>query len=503
MRNEHDDVEAVAVGRLAGVRRGPGGGLPQVPGAVPAGHHRPGGVPAEHPARGGCAEGHRRVGARHHASGRLPRGPRRGALRDRELRGGDVRRLRDERHPPLAARGAVLPFGRHVGLRRQLRDPVLGCARGRVPHPRRGRHHEPGAGGGGAAARLHGLARRRPARRRRLGPSHVRSRDPDAPVAAGGGRDHGRAAGGRDRDAARLQPQRLVERLGLRREPPAERHHLRRHLHRALPRSGAGGRRVTTFARALCRRPGPDFAAGQTTFDLAASGEAAPDFALATAQHAAYVAALAEAGLAVTVLDALPGFPDAHFVEDTAIVTPRVAVITRPGHPARRGEEESVAGALTGLGERPVARIAAPGTVDGGDVLQHGDHVFIGVSARTNAAGAAQLAAILERHGHTVAQVPVAAGLHFKSSVNEVGEALLVTADFTGRPELDGFRVLTVPPGEEYAGNTLRLNGTLLTPSGYPRTRELLAATGLEIRELDTSEFRKLDGGLTCLSLRW
>ena len=256
------------------------------------------------------------------------------------------------------------------------------------------------------------------------------------------------------------------------------------------------------FTQALCRRPGPDFAAGLTTFDATAAGEAAPDFTLVRSQHDAYVAALQEAGLDVTVLEALPGFPDAHFVEDTAVVTPAVAVITRPGHAARRGEEESIAAALAGCG-RPLARITAPGTVDGGDVLQHGNHVFIGVSARTNAEGAAQLSVILERHGHTTTRVPVAAGLHFKSSVNEVGDALLVTADFAHHPELDGHRVLVVPAGEEYAGNTLRINDRLLMPSGYPRTRDELEKLGLEIVALDTSEFRKLDGGLTCLSLRW
>jgi len=250
------------------------------------------------------------------------------------------------------------------------------------------------------------------------------------------------------------------------------------------------------FTHAICRRPGAEVAHGLTTATLGA-----PDFETTLVQHDAYVAALRDCGLEVTVLDALPGHPDAHFVEDTAVITPRVAVVTRPGHPDRRGEEDTIAVALASC-DRPLERITAPGTVDGGDVLQAGDHVFIGQSSRTNAAGAEQLARILAAHGHTSTTIPVAEGLHFKSSVNEVGSALLVTADCADWPALQEHQLLVAPRGEEYAGNTLRINDTLITPEGYPGTRELLDSLGLRVIELDTSEFRKMDGGLTCLSLR-
>jgi dimethylargininase len=250
------------------------------------------------------------------------------------------------------------------------------------------------------------------------------------------------------------------------------------------------------FSHAICRRPGPDLAAGLTT-----AGLGAPDLALARQQHGAYVSALRDCGLDVTVLDPLPGFPDAHFVEDTAVVTPEVAIITRPGHAARRGEEQSIAPELAAY--RPVVHIAAPGTVDGGDVLMVGNHFFIGLSERTNIEGATELAAILADYGHTATMVPVAAGLHFKSSVNEVGEALLVTRKFAGRPELADHNCLLVPEGEEYAGNTLRINDRLLMPSGCPGVRRLLEPLGLRTTELDMSEMRKMDGGLTCLSLRF
>jgi dimethylargininase len=251
------------------------------------------------------------------------------------------------------------------------------------------------------------------------------------------------------------------------------------------------------FAQAVCRRPGPDLADGLTT-----AGLGAPDHARALAQFDAYVTALRSLGLAVTVLDALPGFPDAHFVEDTAVMIPDAAVIARPGHPDRDGEQEPMAAVLEV--RRPLERITAPGTLDGGDVLQVGSHFLIRISDRTNEEGARQLGALVESRGCAWAAVPVDEGLHFKSSVNALDDrTLLVTAEFLERPELADFDKILVPAGEEYAANALLINGTILLPAGYPRTRGLLAERGLPIHELDTSEFRKMDGGLTCLSLRW
>ncbi len=251
------------------------------------------------------------------------------------------------------------------------------------------------------------------------------------------------------------------------------------------------------FTRALCRRPGLDLAAGITT-----SGLGAPDFILACEQFDRYVALLDECGLDVTVLEALEGFPDAHFVEDTAVVTPDVAVITHPGAPARQGEQHTIAKAMAA--HRTLAKIESPGTLDGGDILMIGTHFLIGISDRTNDEGARQLGAILESHGNTWQAVPVAAGLHFKSSVNLVGpDTLLVTEVFAGRRELADFEQIIVPPEEEYAANTLLINGRLIMPTGYPETRSRLGDTGMPIIELDTSEFRRMDGGLTCLSLRF
>ncbi len=251
------------------------------------------------------------------------------------------------------------------------------------------------------------------------------------------------------------------------------------------------------FTHAMCRRPGPDLAGGLTTSDLGT-----PDYTLACRQFDRYVATLQECGLDVIVLEALDGFPDAHFIEDTAVITPDVAVITRPGAVGRQGEQHSIAEALAA--HRPLAHIESPGTLDGGDVLMIGAHFLIGVSDRTNEDGARQLGAVLETRGNTWQAVPVAAGLHFKSSVNLVGpQTLLVTEAFAGRGELAGFAQITSPSGQEYAANTLLINGRLIMPAGYPDTRRRLEVLDLPITELDTSEFRKMDGGLTCLSLRF
>jgi dimethylargininase len=220
------------------------------------------------------------------------------------------------------------------------------------------------------------------------------------------------------------------------------------------------------------------------------------------AQHAAYVAALAAAGLTVEMLDPLPGSPDAYFVEDTAVVTAELAVVTLPGAPARRGEVESIAVALAR--HRPVLALEPPATLDGGDVLQVGRRVFVGLSARTNEAGAEQLGALLAAHEYATTAVPVGAGLHLKSSVNALDEeTLLLTAALADLPVFRDYERLIVAPGEEYAANVLAVNDVLLVPRGYPETRRRLAQLGRPIVELDVSGARAMDGGLTCMSLRF
>jgi dimethylargininase len=250
------------------------------------------------------------------------------------------------------------------------------------------------------------------------------------------------------------------------------------------------------LTRAILRRPGPDFAAGLTT---AALGK--PDLVRMLAQHTAYADALRASGLEIELLDPLPGFPDAYFVEDVAVVVPELAIVTRPGAPSRREEADAIVPVLSCHGE--VARLQHPGTLDGGDVLIVGRTVFIGLSARTNEDGARQLARLLEPHGYRSQIVPVANGLHLKSSVNWVGgDTLLVGERFAERAEFRAFRRIVVDAAEEPACNTLLVNGTLLTPAGFPKLRRQLDDLGMPVLTLDVTEPRKMDGGLTCMSLR-
>ncbi len=249
------------------------------------------------------------------------------------------------------------------------------------------------------------------------------------------------------------------------------------------------------FTHAIVRTPGPDAADGLTTATL---GQ--PDPTLLLRQHAAYVQTLEELGLAITHLPPLPGHPDAYFVEDAALIFPELAVLTRPGAPERRLEAEAIAQPVAHF--RTVHRLTDPATLDGGDVLVVNQTVFVGISERTNAAGAAQLASLLP--GYTVVPVPVPAGLHLKSSVTLAGSThLLLTGALAQRPEFKAHPHLVVPDEEAYAANILSLNGTLVMPRGFPRTQALLERLALPLRILDQTEVQKMDGALTCLSLRF
>lgn len=252
------------------------------------------------------------------------------------------------------------------------------------------------------------------------------------------------------------------------------------------------------FQYALVRKPADNFGDGLTT----AVWTDPPDLEKMRAQHAAYTDLLEELGLTVLMLDADPAFPDGHFVEDAAVVFPEAAVITRPGAASRRGETEVVASVLAR--HRPLRFIDPPGTLDGGDVLMVGRRFFIGLSSRTNAAGATRLADILQGFGYAASFVSVEDGLHLKSGVNAIADGRLIVAPlFATHPAFDSYEKIVVDGEEAYAANTLWINGCLIMPAGYPKTRRKLAALGQDIRELETGETRKMDGGLTCLSIRF
>jgi dimethylargininase len=256
-----------------------------------------------------------------------------------------------------------------------------------------------------------------------------------------------------------------------------------------------------SFTHAIVRPPAATYAEGLTT-----AGLGPPDLPLALAQHRAYVAALEAAGLLVTVLPPDDRFPDSTFVEDTAVLARGLAVLCRPGAPSRLGEVEAVRPALEPFFPC-VAAIEAPGTVDGGDVCEAGGYVFIGVSERTNEAGARQLAAHLATRGLGSSLVDargIPGLLHLKSGLAWLGgRVLALSTPFAERPEFSGWEVLRVPDGEDYAANAVLVNGRILLAAGYPGFESAVKALGLPVVPLDMSEYRKLDGGLSCLSLRF
>ncbi len=255
------------------------------------------------------------------------------------------------------------------------------------------------------------------------------------------------------------------------------------------------------FQRAIVRPPTANFADGLTTVDLGV-----PDFAKALEEHARYGEALERIGLLLTRLSPDPRYPDATFVEDTAVLTARGAMLTRPGAPSREGEAGAIEPALRcffpGL-----PRIEAPGTVDGGDICEAGDHFFIGISRRTNAEGARQLAHRLSAWGYTSAEVDVREVpgiLHLKSGLAAIdGKRLVVMEALAGHPAFRGYERLVVAPSETYAANCVRVNDALLVAAGFPRFEADARRLGLEVVVLDMSEFQKMDGGLSCLSLRF
>lgn len=224
------------------------------------------------------------------------------------------------------------------------------------------------------------------------------------------------------------------------------------------------------------------------------------DVSVARAQHRAYEEALRSLGCSILKLPEEPELPDAVFVEDTAIVLPELAIITRPGAPSRRAETATVAAALARY--RPLAEIRSPGTIDGGDVLVTGKELFVGESERTNSDGVEQLGTLLRGHGYTVRSVPLSGCLHLKSAATLCGDDLLLVNPAWVDPALFGRRsIIEVDPSESYAANALRLGEGVIYPSAFPRTRERLAARGIRPHTIDLSELAKAEGAVTCCSL--
>ena len=258
---------------------------------------------------------------------------------------------------------------------------------------------------------------------------------------------------------------------------------------------------IPGFTRAIVRPPCARFAAGLTSVDLGR-----PDLDRALQQHQAYCEALESCGLEGIQLPPDEWFPDSTFVEDTAVLTARGAIITRPGAGSRLGEIDAIASVLCQY-FKDLHAIREPGTVDGGDVCQAGEHFFIGLSGRTNEEGANQLARWLDGIGYTSSLIDIRGIsniLHLKSGLAYLGgERLVAIETFPQHEEFRRYELTYLNSVEMYAANCLALNGKVLVAAGFHTTKKQLERLGYQTIALEMSEFQKMDGGLSCLSLRF
>lgn len=255
------------------------------------------------------------------------------------------------------------------------------------------------------------------------------------------------------------------------------------------------------FTRAIVRIPDRNFADGLTTVNLGL-----PHLDQVLEQHAHYCHALRECGLNLTVLEPDVQHPDSTFVEDTAILTPQAAILCRPGAPSRAGEVAAIRPAIESFFTR-ILTIDDPGSVDGGDICEAEDHFFIGLSLRTDEEGARQLSAHLHALGCTASTIDIrgiSSILHLKSGISYIGNnTLVIMEEMASNPQFARFNLLPVSASESYAANCIRINDRVLIAAGFPRLPADLAARGFHPLILNMSEFQKMDGGLSCLSLRF
>jgi dimethylargininase len=254
------------------------------------------------------------------------------------------------------------------------------------------------------------------------------------------------------------------------------------------------------FTHAIVRPPGRNFKDGLTTVHL---GE--PDYRLALVQHQAYCAALESCGIKLTRLPSDERFPDSTFVEDNAIITPQGCIFSAPGAESRKGEIATVHETIVKFSPHTF-QIEAPGTLDGGDVCNADGHYFIGVSHRTNEAGAQQLADILARLGYSSAIINIRDQpiLHLSTGMASLGDnRLTLIKSLASQPCLQGYQLITTVDGEEYAANCIRVNDKVILAAGFPAFENTIREQGFKVLAIPMSEFSKQDGGLTCLSLRY
>jgi len=253
------------------------------------------------------------------------------------------------------------------------------------------------------------------------------------------------------------------------------------------------------FSHALVRIPGESIAGG-----LRAEDSGNPDPERFRLQHKAYIRALEKAGVNVEVLPALENFPDSVFVEDSALCLPKGAVLMRPGAPSRTGEATLMQEHLEKYFD-DVRTIGEAGFVDGGDILVSDSEIIIGLSERTGQPGAERLQACVADWGLSVRILETPPDvLHFKTACGLLDEeTILATARMAASGFFDGYRTLVVPEGEEAAANVIRVNDRVFVSAGFPATAEMVASAGYCVVTLETGEAAKVDGGLSCMSLRF
>ncbi|MBD3615399.1 MAG: N(G),N(G)-dimethylarginine dimethylaminohydrolase [Gracilimonas sp.] len=252
------------------------------------------------------------------------------------------------------------------------------------------------------------------------------------------------------------------------------------------------------FKNAIVRKPCPNMVEGITEANLGK-----PDYHKALLQHARYTGALRKLGLKIQVLEPDNRFPDSVFIEDVAVCTPYCAVITCPGAPSRRDEVSTIRDSIYSFYEN-VEQITEPGKLDGGDVMMAGTHFYIGLSGRTNKAGANQLIKILQQYNLSGSTVSLGEVLHLKTGISYLEKNnLLVSGEFIEKEEFRDFNKIIVPPEEAYAANCVWINGSVIIPAGYPVTQKNIEEAGYQTITVEMTEFEKLDGGLSCLSLRF
>lgn len=252
------------------------------------------------------------------------------------------------------------------------------------------------------------------------------------------------------------------------------------------------------FKNIIAKVPGESYVNGLTTSDLGK-----PNYDTLLKQHDAYIEALKQCDVSINVLPKNEAFPDSTFVEDTAVLTPEFAIVCNPGAKSRNDEIKEIEPVLKEHYTN-IFYIETPGYVDGGDVLQIEKQFYIGISDRTNEAGAQQFKEIVENNGYEATIIPLEKFFHLKTGISYIGKNTVVVAgEFINHPAFNDYTKIIISDEDEYSANCIRVNDYVIIPAGFPQTKEKLNEAGFETIEVPMSEFQKHDGGLSCLSLRF